>query len=116
MYLACPGVGKTHYADIDFESYVVGGEGYQAGRYADRGGEIGFVSAPDRGVRSEPGLAAAQCQAGFVEQGEALVLSQRDVLTPDESSGVVVLQCVLEIDTEVDVAAQFDAAAIYAEQ
>ena len=97
-------------------SYVVGGEGYQAGRYADRGGEIGFVSAPDRGVRSEPGLAAAQCQAGFVEQGEALVLSQRDVLTPDESSGVVVLQCVVEIDTEVDVAAQFDAAAIYAEQ
>lgn len=31
VYLACPGVGKTHYADIDFESYVVGGEGYQAG-------------------------------------------------------------------------------------
>ena len=100
------GYRKDHYTDIHFESQVVGGESDQSGRYAYRTGETGFISASDRGVRCESGLSAAQCQAHFVEQGETLVLSQRNVLTPDESSGIVVLQGVVEIDAEVDITAQ----------
>ena len=105
-------VSDTHDADIDFESHVVGCESHQSRRDTERHEESGFIGSSHGGVGGEFGLRAAQTELHLREKSESLAVAERDILPPDDSSFVRVLERIIGVGREVDsriLVTEFDA-------
>ena len=95
-------IGNPHDPDIEFDSHVVRGEGYQAGRDPQRKMLSGFVRSPHGGSFGEFGLGAPHGQLHFVEQRETFAISKRDILSPNERSLIGMFDGIEGIDFQID--------------
>ena len=86
------GIADAHHAHVHFDGHVVGGEGYDARRNAQREGVAGFVGSLHGRVVGEARLRASGRERHLVEQREAFVASQRDVLPPDRRRRIGLLE------------------------
>ena len=86
------GIADAHHAHVHFDGHVVGGEGHDARRNAQREGVAGFVGSLHGRVVGEARLRASGRERHLVEQREAFVASQRDVLPPDRRRRIGLLE------------------------